>query len=263
MIEINKIYCEPCESTLAKMPNDFIDLIITSPPYDNLRNYNNEFDFELIARELYRVIKPGGVVVWVTGDQVINKSESGTSFKQCLYFKEIGFNLHDTMIYKKRNPIPLNESRRYNQSFEYMFVLSKGDPKTANINQVSTKNPGKRYKIKRDNATSNSNGAIQTKDKWYVAKSTKNEDNIWDISLGSVLEYHNHPARFPEELVVKHIESWSNENDLIYDPFVGSGTTCAIAKKLNRRWIGSDISSEYCKIAENRINNTFTQQTFN
>ena len=132
-MELNKIYNENCLETMAKMPDNFIDLTVTSPPYDNLRNYNGyDFDFESIAKELFRVTKQGGVVVWVVGDATINGSETGTSFKQALYFKEIGFNLHDTMIYRKLNPIPLTHNR-YEQAFEYMFVFSKGKPKTTNI----------------------------------------------------------------------------------------------------------------------------------
>src|SRR5574343_288449 len=132
-MEINKIYTENCLETMARMPDGFIDLTVTSPPYDNLRTYNGyEFDFEPIARELYRVTKKGGVVVWVVGDATVNGSETGTSFRQALYFKEIGFNLHDTMIWNKNNTTPQIKTKRYTQSFEYMFILSKGKTKTCN-----------------------------------------------------------------------------------------------------------------------------------
>ena len=132
-MEVNKIYQENCLDTMARMPDGFVDLSITSPPYDNLRSYKGfEFPFEDIAKELYRVTKQGGVVVWVVGDATIKGSETGTSFKQALYFKEIGFNLHDTMIYRKSNRPPLNHSR-YEQEFEYMFIFSKGKPKCVNL----------------------------------------------------------------------------------------------------------------------------------
>ena len=105
-MELNKIYNESNLDTMARMPDNFIDLTVTSPPYDNLRTYNGYcFDFENVAKELFRVTKKGGVVVWVVSDATINGSETGTSFKQALYFMQCGFNLHDTMIYAKENPI--------------------------------------------------------------------------------------------------------------------------------------------------------------
>jgi len=135
---INKIFNENCLVTMSKMPNDFINLVVTSPSYDQLRKYSgdNKLDWEEhvwkpIIQELFRVIRLGGIVVWVVGDSVINGSESGTSFKQALYFKDVGFNLYDTMIYQKENPVPLTHNR-YEQAFEYMFVFSKGKPKTFN-----------------------------------------------------------------------------------------------------------------------------------
>ena len=114
---------------MANLQSDSVDLTVTSPPYDNLRTYNGyTFDFEGIARELYRVTKPGGVVVWVVGDATVKGSETGTSFRQALYFKDVcGFNLHDTMIYAKNSYMPLTHNR-YEQAFEFMFVLSKGRP---------------------------------------------------------------------------------------------------------------------------------------
>ena len=123
-MEINKIYNENCLETMAKMPDNFIDLTVTSPPYDNLRTYKGySFDFENVAKELYRITKIGGVVVWIVGDATIKGSETGTSFRQALFFKEIGFNLHDTMIYQKSVP-PMND-KRYQHNFEYMFVFVK------------------------------------------------------------------------------------------------------------------------------------------
>ena len=148
-MEINKIHNENCLDTMARMENNFIDLTVTSPPYDNLRTYNGySFDFESVAKELYRTTKDGGVVVWIVGDATIKGSETGTSFKQALYFKEIGFNLHDTMIWKKTNPMPVND-KRYQQSFEYMFVFSKGKTKTVNlIQEEKTKGTIERQKSK-------------------------------------------------------------------------------------------------------------------
>lgn len=261
MIEINKIYNENCLDTLNKMPDNFIDLTITSPPYDNLRNYNGySFEFEKIANELLRVTKKGGVIVWVVGDSVINGSESGTSFKQALFFKEIGFNLHDTMIYQK-DAMPFPEQNRYNQCFEYMFILSKGKPKTFNSLKEKTKD----YKPSKSSTTRNNNGET-IKLKYEQGKNERNLFNIWKINCGfnkssNDLVAFQHPAMFPEELVKKHIYTWSNENDLIYDCFGGSGTTAKMAHLQKRNWILSEISKEYVNISEKRLNPYLTQTT--
>ena len=255
-MEINKIYTENCIETMAKMPDCFVELTVTSPPYDNLRTYNGySFDFEAVAKELYRVTKQGGVVVWVVGDATVKGSETGTSFKQALYFKEIGFNLHDTMIYRKINPPPIN-SPRYNSAFEYMFVFTKGKISTFNPITEPCKFAGKINKgtIRLQNGkTKNKTGYGRH------CKDTKPLTNIWEYSVGycstsNDKDVFKHPAVFPEKLANDHILSWSNEGDLVYDPFMGSGTTAKMAILNKRNWIGSEISQEYCEIAEKRIN---------
>lgn len=254
-MEINKIYNENCLDTMAKMPDNFIDLTVTSPPYDNLRTYNGySFDFENIAKELYRVTKNGGVVVWIVGDATIKGSESGTSFKQALYLISCGFRLHDTMILDKKNPIP-NDPRqnRYIQSTEYMFVFSKDAPKTCNYITEPCLMAG----IYAGTGTSRKqNGDIRTdrkeKRKDKVVKDVKPLTNVWRYSNGTI--YKKHPASFPEQLANDHIISWSNEGDLVYDPFMGSGTTAKMAVLNNRNFIGSEISEAYCEIIEERLN---------
>ena len=238
---------------MARMPNNFIDLTVTSPPYDNLRAYNGySFDFESVAKELFRVTKQGGVVVWVVGDATIKGSETGTSFRQALYFKEIGFNLHDTMIYQKQTPIPQFKSGRYTGAFEFMLVLAKGRPKTTNLITEPTKCGGR--------VDTNYRGQV-TADERYVGRETKTvkaeklKSNVWTFSQNNGIDRSiKHKAQFPEQLAADHIISWSNEGDLIYDPFLGSGTTAKMAILNQRNWIGSEISKEYCEIAEKRIN---------
>lgn len=247
MIEINKIYNEDCLLTMKSMPDNFIDLVVTSPPYDNLREYNGySFDFQNTAKELYRVVKPNSVVVWVVGDATINGNETGTSFRQALYFKEIGFNLHDTMIYEKSgmaNP----SSTRYHQIFEYMFVFCKG--------KIKTFNPIK----DRENKYKGFAGGEQSFREDYGMRF-----NIWRYSNGGGntskdKNAFNHPAPFPDKLAEDHILSWSNENDLVYDPFMGSGTTAIACINLKRNYIGSEISKEYCeKIIQTRMQNNRT-----
>lgn len=259
-MELNKIYNENCLETMAKMPDNFIDLTVTSPPYDNLRNYNGyEFDFESIAKELYRVTKQGGVVVWVVGDATINGSETGTSFKQALYFMQCGFLLHDTMIYEKNNYIPLNH-KRYEQTFEYMFVLSKGSPIT--FNGLTEKTVQRQFrkpeKVRGAGLDPQSKTAKRSKIKPHWTKDDKLLGNIFRYNVGINQSSKDdiafeHPAIFPELLVFDQMKTWSNENDIVYDPFMGSGTTARVAISINRKWVGSEISAEYCKIIEKRL----------
>jgi site-specific DNA-methyltransferase (adenine-specific) len=258
-MEINKIYNEDCLDTMLKMSDNYLDLTVTSPPYDNLREYKGYFfDFKNIAKELYRVTKKGGVVVWIVGDQTIKGDESGTSFKQALYFKKIGFNLHDTMIYQK-NALPKNHNR-YEQDFEYMFVFSKNKLKTFNPIKIPCKFPEKQTSRKNSyfSVTKEKNRSARSGKKRNPVKIDKIKGNIWYIKTGkghSTIDLlaFNHPAIFPEQLANDHIISWSNENELIYDPFMGSGTTAKMAYLNNRKYIGSEISEEYCKIANERL----------
>ncbi len=258
-MEINKIYNENCLDTMARMSDGFIDLTVTSPPYDNLRTYNGyTFNFERIAKELYRITKQGGVVVWVVGDATINGSETGTSFKQALYFKEIGFNLHDTMIYQKGSfPPTFPKTKRYQNAFEYMFILSKGTPKTFNGIQRD-KSPNSIYQRKSKSSFRKADGSFTYNEQIDTSKTTTIELNIWKIDCGYMKstkykEAYKHSAIFPEKLAYNHIVTWSNENDIVFDPFLGSGTTGKMAILNKRNWIGSEISEEYCESAEKRM----------
>lgn len=259
-MELNKIITGDCLEIMKGMAENSVDLSVTSPPYDNLRDYKGyTFDFKGIAKELYRVTKQGGVVVWVVGDATINGSESGTSFKQALYFKEIGFNLHDTMIYKKTKP-PLTHNR-YEQEFEYMFIFSKGKPKTFNPIMILSKNAGKKRTgtMRQDGDTLNNRNANG------LVKDTKIAGNVWEITCanGGTKDKvaYGHPAIFPEKLAEDHILSWSNEGDTILDPMAGSGTTLKMAKKLGRNFIGIEISFEYIPIIEARLDSIKTDNT--
>jgi site-specific DNA-methyltransferase (adenine-specific) len=260
MLELNKIYNEDCLQGMKRIPDGSVDLTVTSPPYDCLRTYNGNIKqwsfekFQAIAKELYRVTKQGGVVVWIVGDATINGSETGTSFRQALYFKEIGFNLHDTMIYAK-NAVGAAGSRYcYQQSFEYMFVLTKGKIKTFNpIKDLVPKNAGKPTRYTK-NAKSNTEG-YSTETHVKIAPKASKRKNVWYYNIGftSQDDKNSHPAVFPEQLAQDHIISWSNEGDLVLDPFMGSGTTAKMAVSTGRKYIGYELSKEYCDIAEKRI----------
>lgn len=252
MLEVNKIYNMDCVDGMRLLDDCTIDLTVTSPPYDNLREYNGySFDFENVAKELYRITKEGGVVVWIVADATINGSETGTSFKQALYFMECGFNLHDTMIWRKPNAGSIGSLNRYENVFEYMFVFSKGKPKTANIiKDRKNKRSGEKQ-----------HGSIRQKD-GTVRKTTgygKREiaefgrrHNVWDIAPCKSKKERLHPAPFPQQLASDHILTWSNENDLVLDSFMGSGTTSKMAISNNRKYIGFEVSEEYCNIANKR-----------
>jgi site-specific DNA-methyltransferase (adenine-specific) len=240
-----------CLEVMKSLFDASIDLTVTSPPYDNLRTYNGySFDFEGIAKELYRITKDGGVVVWVVGDATINGSETGTSFKQALYFKEIGFNLHDTMIYEK-DGIAFPDKNRYQQSFEYMFVLSKGKPKCLNL-IADRKNVSFGRKV--TGTVRNADGSTQKMACFgQDIKEFGIRWNVWKFASTKGNVKTGHPAMFPELLAHDHIVSWSNEGDTVLDCFLGSGTTGKVAKQLNRQFIGIEISPEYLEIAKKRI----------
>tara|TARA_Y100001936_G_scaffold175501_1_gene172050 strand:+ start:2294 stop:3130 length:837 start_codon:yes stop_codon:yes gene_type:complete len=260
---VNKILCGACQEVLASLKEECVDLTVTSPPYDNIRDYKGysfeEEDFRAIIRQLFRVTKKGGVVVWIVGDATMNGSESGTSFRQALGFMEGGFKLHDTMIYEKNtSSFPARRTgKRYTQIFEYMFVFCKGKIKTGNLicdkpnKWAGWTNWGKNTQRGKDGKLK------KTKDIKPVPEFSP-RNNIWRYNVGkgfnsSDKESHSHPAIFPEKLAEDHILSWSNEGDVVLDPFVGSGTTCKMAKKNKRHYIGIDISEEYCNLARSII----------
>lgn len=248
---LNKIHLGDSRELLKKLEDNSIDMVLTSPPYDNLRSYQNgEWSFSIfkeIASELVRVLKDGGVIVWVVSDATIKGSETGTSFKHALWFKKLGLCLYDTMIWRKPNPSVPTESRYYN-CFEYMFILSKGKPHALNlICDRPNKNAGSTYKYdtRMNPEERKQNGRIK------VIKEFSRRHNVWDIPIGT--NKTKHPAVFPELLAHDHIITWSNEGDTVLDPFVGSGTTCKVAKELNRNWIGIEKVEEYYKISCDRV----------
>lgn len=252
---LDGIWQGDCTEVLKNFEADSVDLVVTSPPYDNLRTYKGyTFPFETIAVELTRVLKPGGVIVWVVCDATINGSESGTSFQQALHFRSLGLNLHDTMIFRKRNPVPQIYRKRYNNEFEYMFVFSKGVVETHNPIMVDCLHAGLElgsttYKNYSKNDQIRKKLANPVKDK-------KIKGNVWEYVVGKNKEDQEakgHPAPFPCELARDHILSWSNEGDIVLDPMCGSGTTTKVAAQLGRRYIGIDISEQYVQLARSRL----------
>lgn len=247
-MKLNHIYNEDCLATMKRMNDCIIDLTVTSPPYDKLKLYEGyKFDYKKVIDELYRITKNGGVVVWIVSDATHSGNESGTSFQQALYFKSAGFKLHDTMIWHKPDCFNFGSNNCYRSSFEYMFVFCKGKIQTVNlIKDVETKNNGKELCGARKNA----DGSRDEVPKFKVGK-YKKRDNVWTIKTAK--KNFGHPAVFPEELAYDHIVTWSKKNDVVYDPFIGSGTTAKAAILSERKFIGSEISITYCDIAKKRL----------
>lgn len=251
-IDINRIYNENCLETLSRMPDNFLDMTLTSPPYDDLRDYNGyELKVFDVAKALLAKTKPGGVVVWVVGDKTIKGSESMSSFFHALFFRTAGFRVHDTMIYAKKNPIPSDCGPRYRQAFEYIFCFSKGKPKTFNpiTEPVKEQKAFKSFRITRSGRND--------LDTDRPAPKTRKASNIFYYNVGSASSRDRvafqHPAIFPERLAEDQISTWTNPGDLVYDPFLGSGTTAVTAERLHRQWLGSEISAEYYNIAMHRL----------
>lgn len=257
---MDQIVCGECVEKMKELPENHVDLTVTSPPYDDLRTYEGyHFDYQSVAKELYRITKPGGVVVWVVGDQTENGSETCTSFKQAIYFKEeVGFNLHDTMIYQ-RNSVSFPDKIRYYNCFQYMFVFSKGTPKTINLikdhkNLTHGKKATAKWQREKDGSF---------KEAWsYRNKKSRPEYsvrwNLWRYDVGSLVMaddrlWVGHPGVFPVKLAEDHIRTWTNKEDLVFDPMVGSGQTVIAAKRLGRHYLGMDVSANYCALTNERL----------
>jgi site-specific DNA-methyltransferase (adenine-specific) len=249
MLELNRIHCGDNCDLLGQMPRESVDLVVTSPPYDDLRTYGGHgWDFFGVAWHLKRVLKPGGVIVWVVADATKDGSETGSSMEQALHFKRLGLNLHDTMIYKKRSYLPQNSPTRYDQCWEFAFVLVAGAaPRVANLlrDRPNVK-AGSRY------TTGGRRGAdgatVDTRS--IEAEEWGLRSNAWDYAANS---NDGHPAQMPYDLARDHVATWSNPGDLVLDPFSGSGTTAKAAKTLGRQFIGLEVNPDYCAIAEQRI----------
>lgn len=260
-ITTNQVYHSDCVVLMESMDEEYVDLTITSPPYDDLRNYKGYyFDFENIAKSLYRVTKKGGVVVWVIGDKINSGNRTLTSFRHALFFQECGFNVHDVMIYKKKNT-PFMRSNAYTNCYEFMFIFSKGKPKTFNPIKENTVRQGLEMVVHNKGADGLNKKVLKE------LKKEKTKTNIWEYAVGlhgstSDREAFKHPAVFPEKLAGDHIISWSQEGDIVFDPMCGSGTTLKMANLHHRFYIGCDISEEYVNIAKARLEKYSSQPNY-
>jgi len=247
MLELDKIYCGDNCDLMAKMPRESVDLVVTSPPYDDLRTYGgHSWDFFGVAWHLKRLLKPGGVIVWVVADATKDGSETGSSMEQALHFKRLGLNLHDTMIYASDKP-PMTHNR-YEQAWEYCYVFSAGKPRVWHGLKKSSRHGGKprtgTYMHSADAgfAPGNTGGIVADESL---------RTNIWWYATGN--EKNGHPAVFPFDLARDHVSTWSDPGDVVLDPFSGSGTTPKAAMALGRRFIGLEVNPDYCAIAVQRL----------
>jgi DNA modification methylase len=250
---LDKIICGDNVKVMCDWPAACVDLVVTSPPYDNLRKYGGHtWDFEGVARELTRVLKPGGVIVWVVADATVNGSETLTSMRQAIHFKDVcGLNV-ESMIWEKTGSGALGSQTYYGQNWEFMFVLSKGQPAVTNLLH-DRENVVKAGKVKVNGAIG-SNGKAKT-ERVVERKPYGKRSNIWRIRPQQKSE---HPAPFPEELARDHITSWSNPGDVVLDPFCGSGTTCVAARELGRYYVGVEVNPDYVALINRRLNSNGT-----
>lgn len=255
-----EIYNEDCLIYLKRQPSDSIKFTLTSPPYDNIRDYNGySFPFEEIAQELYRCTSNGGVVAWNVADATVNGSETGTSMRQALYFMSLGFRLHDTMIYAKKNPMPAGvSSKRYHQAWEYIFILSKGVPTTFNPIMVKAKFGHLQANMKHRGSDGEMNYTKTKRNEFTKVK------NIFEYSVGGGHSTKDkvafkHPAIMPEQLAADMISTWTDPGDTVFDPFTGSGTSAKMAYTLNRKFQGTELSLEYCEIIKQRMQVSFPE----
>lgn len=249
-----KLYCGDCAEVLKTIKTESVDLVVTSPPYDNLRTcYNSIFDLNTITNELMRVVKTGGVVVWIVSDATVNGSETGTSFRQALKFMDCGFKLNDTMIWKKPSGMGVGSlTRRYQNVFEYMFVLTKGNVKTFNpIKDKKNKSAGTII----HGTVRDANGKMRRMScEGNVISDFGIRYNVWEIpQVKSAKERTGHPAQFPLQLAKDHIHSWSNVGDVVMDIFMGSGTTGVASVNMGRKFIGIELDKNYFEMAKKRI----------
>lgn len=259
-----RLICGDAVEVLAGIDDDSIDLTVTSPPYDGVRDYGGfTLDIPALIEQLHRVTKQGGVVVWVVSDQTVKGSETGTSMRHALAFVDAGFRLHDTMIYHKDNPPPVGGNNRYYQSWEYMFVFSKGAPATFNPLTRPQRNKWNDKRTHRVRSVSRGVDGEWAEPKLVPIKTEVKRSNVWTytVSGGSIASdplAHEHPAIFPEMLVHDHVVTWTDPGDVVLDPMMGSGTTPKVASAVGRRAVGVDCNPQYVDLARRRLGEAFT-----
>lgn len=255
---LDRIYNADCLEVMDALPEGCVDMTITSPPYDGIRTYEDThdgLDYEAVLQGLYRITKQGGVLVWIVADQVINGDETGTSFRQALAAKDVGFKLLDTMIWRK-SIRSIGSCNAYWNEFEYMFVFTKGKIRVVNLLKDR---PNYKSGQKFTAPVRNRSGEFSSSRNPRLLGEMGRRGNIWHYATGNGCSAPSgsvafeHPAIFPEALVADHVQSWSNIGDLVFDPFMGSGTTAVVARRLDRHYIGAELVEKYADICKRRL----------
>lgn len=257
----NEIININCIDYMRQQPDESIDFVLTSPPYDTMRLYKRQVTwnfsvFKRVAKQLARCIKQGSTIVCVVGDETIDHNETGTSFRQALYFKECGLNLYDTMIFEKTNPMPGYRPSLYRQCFEYIFVFCKGEMRVFNPLMVKTTTTAPTI-YRKENKWSMENGKTTSGAVKRATPEMRYHNNIFRYGVGGVRV--EHPATFPIQLAKDMIFTYTEEGQTVYDPFAGSGTTNLAAYELGRGCIGTEIVEDYAAMAQHRLKQA-TQQ---
>jgi len=263
-LPINKIICGDAIEIMKKFPSSSVDIVITSPPYDAVRDYKGfTFDLHATGREIHRVLKDGGVAVMVIQDQTKNFGKSLTSFKTIIdWCDSFGFKLFETVIYRKYGAEGAWWNKRFRVDHEYIPVFLKGE-RPRYFNKEHLKIPSKHGgKTMTGGGTRLTNG-IRIATRSIKINPMKCRGTVWDYLTagdGSRLK-HQHPATFPNQLPYDFISCFAPKNGVVLDPFVGSGTTTVAAKNLGYKYIGIDIAPEYCAIAEKRMKEECSQKS--
>lgn len=256
-LNLDQVYCGDCVTLMKSLPDDSVDLVVTSPPYDKIRDYKGDLSFDLhkTGEQVYRILKPGGIAVLVTQDQTKNFGKSLTSFKTIIdWCDNIGFKLFETVIYRKHGPEGAWWSQRFRVDHEYMPIFLKGD-KPAYFNKEPLKVPSKHGgKVMTGSGARKTNGETQ-KTVTRPINLLKCRGTIWDYLMAGDKNplKRKHPAVFPDKIPFDFIQCFCPENGIVVDPFCGSGSTLVMANKLGRHFIGIDIVKEYCDLSKERL----------
>ena len=253
---LDTIICGDCLEVMKLLPDGCVDCVVTSPPYGDIRDYTSgRADCFAVIAEIARLLTPGSVCMWNEADQVIDGSESGESFRHALHAKECGLRLHDTMFYCKE-VVTYPNANRYHPCVEYMFIFSKGRPARFNgIRDVKNKWAGTVFHGT-DRLADGTTRHCNSSGKGKMIPEYGLRRNWWVVPAYGSPETCGHPAPMPMSIARDHITTWTYPDNLILDPFCGSGTTCVAAKRLGRRYIGIELDPGYCESARARVRDT-------
>lgn len=253
---LNTIQRMDCVEGMKKLPKNSIDVVITSPPYDNVRDYNGfSYNLHETGKEIFRIMKDGGIIAMVIQDQTKDFGKSLTSFRTIVdWVDNLGFKLFETVIYRKYGAEGAWWNKRFRVDHEYIPIFLKGK-RPQYFNKELLKIPSKHGGKTMTGGETRLTNSIRIATRPITINPMKCRGTIWEYMTagdGTRLK-HQHPATFPDKLPIDFINCFCPSNGIILDPFIGSGTTALAAIKLNKNFIGFDTSKDYCKLARKRI----------